>query len=119
MQRNYVFKPKHAVTDGVIVYKDGFKIRSNADVSYFINKVMVSGTSLLITVAEGVEIHFSRNKDGVFSVGYRKGNLRDPFNSTIEIASSDVNNKAYERTANYYVWQWRKYLNNTVFRRAV
>lgn len=119
MRRNYVFQPRHVVSGGVIVVQDGFKIRNSDDVSRFIDKVMTSGTSLVITVAEGVEIHFSKDKDGVFSVGHREGNLRDPFNPTIEIASSDVNNKAYEKTANYYVWRWRKYLNNTVFRRAV
>lgn len=46
MQRNYVFKPRHTVTEGVIVFKAGFKIRSNADVSYFINKVMVSAENI-------------------------------------------------------------------------
>lgn len=115
----YAFQPRYNVFGGVLLYRGGFKIRNSADVKTFINDIVKPGMEIVVTIERGVEIRFSKNGNSHFSVGYRTGNLGDVFNPTIEIASSDVNNKAYERSVDYYVWRWRKYLNNTVFGRAV
>ena len=115
----YAFQPRYNVFGGILLYREGFKIRNSADVKTFINDIVNPGMEIVVTVERDVEIRFSKDENNHSSVGYRTGNLRDVFNPTVEIASSDVNNKAYERTADYYVWQWRKYLNNAVFRRAV
>lgn len=114
----HVFQPRYNVFGGFLLYRGGFKIRNSADVKTFINDIVNPGMEIVITIERDVEIRFSKDRNSYFSVGYRTGNLRDIFNPTVEIASSDVNNKAYERSVDYYVWQWRKYLN-TVFRRAV
>lgn len=115
----HVFQPRYNVFGGILLYREGFKIRNSADVKTFINDIVKPGMEIVVTIERDVEIRFSKDGKSCFSVGYRTGNLGDVFNPTIELASSDANNKAYERTADYYVWQWRKYLNNTVFGRAV
>lgn len=113
----YVFQPRYNVFDGILMYQSGFKIRNSADVKTFINDIVKPGMDIVVTIERDVEIRFSKDRNGYFSVGYRTGNLRDVFNPTTEVASNGVGVGCYKNPVEYYVWKWRKYLNNTLFRR--
>ena len=112
----YVFQPRYNVFDGILLYRGGFKIRNSADVKTFINGIVKPGMEIVVTIERDVEIRFSKDRNGYFSVGYRTGNLRDVFNPTTEVANT---NKVgcYKYSVEYYIWKWRKYLNNPLFRR--
>lgn len=113
----YVFQPRHTVFGGIIMYQSGFKIRNSADVKTFINDIVKPGIEIVVTVERDVEIRFSKDRNGHFSAGYRAGNLSDVFNPTTEVANNGVGVDCYTNPVEYYVWKWRKYLNNTLFRR--
>lgn len=113
----YVFQPRYNVFGGILLYRGGFKIRNSADVKTFINDIVNPGMEIVVTIERGVEIRFSKDRNGHFSVWYRTGNLRDVFNPTTEVANSDATIDCYKNSVEYYVWKWRKYLNNTLFRR--
>ena len=113
----YIFQPRHTVFGGILMYQSGFKIRNSADVKTFINDIVKPGIEIVVTIERDIEIRFSKERDGHFSVGYRTGNLRDAFNPTTEVANNGVGIGCYKNSVEYYVWKWRKYLNNTLFRR--
>lgn len=114
----YVFQPRHTVFGGILMYQSGFKIRNSADVKTFINDIVKPGMEVVVTIERDVEIRFSKDRNGYFSVGYRTGNLRDVFNPTTEVANTNTNKAGcYKYSAEYYIWKWRKYLNNTLFGR--
>ena len=112
----YVFQPRYNVFDGILLYRGGFKIRNSADVKTFINGIVKPGMEIVVTIERDVEIRFSKDRNGYFSVGYRTGNLRDVFNPTTEVANTNKTG-CYKYSVEYYIWKWRKYLNNTLFRR--
>lgn len=115
----YVFKPRHTVFGGIIGFPGDFKIRNKEDVRYFIDKVVKPGIEIVVTVDRDIEIRFSKgrnNSGNALSVGYRSGNLRDPFNPVTEVANNTTKG-CYKHTVEYYVWKWRKYLNCTLFGR--
>lgn len=113
----YVFQPRHTVFGGIIMYQSWFKIRNSADVKTFINDIVKPGIEIVVTVERDVEIRFSKDRNGAFSVGYRKGNLKDVFNPVVEVANNMANKGCYSNSVENYVWKWRKYLNNTLFGR--
>lgn len=113
----YVFQPRYTVFGGIIMYQSGFKIRNSADVKTFVNDIVHPGMEIVVTIERDVEIRFSKDRNGHFSVGYRTGNLRDVFNPTTEIANNGATVGFYKNSVEYYIWKYRKYLNNTLFGR--
>lgn len=113
----YVFQPRYNVFGGILLYRVGFKIRNSADVKTFVNDIVHPGMEIVVTIERDVEIRFSKDRNGYFSIGYRTGNLRDVFNPTTEIANTNDKAGCYKYSVEYYIWKYRKYLNNTLFRR--
>lgn len=113
----HVFKPRYNVFGGILLYRVEFKIRNSADVKTFVNDIVKPGMEIVVTIERDVEIRFSKDGNGHFSVGYRTGNLRDVFNPTTEVANNGATNGCYKNSVEYYIWKWRKYLNNTLFGR--
>lgn len=104
---------RYSVYGGVILYREGFKIRNRFDVEYFIEKVVQPGTTITLVMDNRVELDISKSRDDVFSIGYRVGDIMNPFNPVIEIARSG--DGTYKKSVKYYIWNLRKYLNNTLF----
>ena len=91
----------------IMMIPHGFKIRKKSDVEVFINECMCKGDYYIITDT-GTQYIFKKYKNEI-SVCERIGNLYDPFNPSLEVASTK--NNVYEKTVADYVWQNRKYIN--------
>lgn len=105
------FKPRCTVF-GITLRKQGFKVKSKVDAMDFINRCIMANTEVVITVQPDMEYRFLKDSKGVFSVSERRGDLRDPFNPTVEIANSQ--NTSYKMSVVDAVWNLRKYINNTM-----
>ena len=104
---------RYSVSGGVILYHERFKIRNRFEVEYFIEKVVQPGTKITLVMDNRVELDISKSRDDVFSIGYRAGDITNPFNPVVEIARSG--DETYKKSVEYYIWNWRKYLNSTLF----
>lgn len=93
----------------IMMIPHGFKIRKKSDAEVFINECMVKGNEYYIITDSGIQFIFDKKKDGNVSVLYRNGDLTDPFNPSLEIASTE--NPLYEKSVVDYVWMNRKYIN--------
>ena len=95
----------------IMMIPHGFKIRKKADIEVFINECLCSGDYYIVT--ESAQYIFTKEKSDI-SVFKRTGNLYDPFNPSLEVASTK--NNVYEKTVADYVWLNRKYINAKWFR---
>ena len=91
----------------IMMIPHGFKIRKKADAEVFINECLCNGDYYIVTES-GTQYIFTKLKSYV-SVLKRTGNLYDPFNPSLEVASTK--NNVYEKTVADYVWMNRKYIN--------
>lgn len=86
----------------------GFKIRSKDDTMRFVNECMCKGSTYVIKVAEDKQIIFSKDESGYVHVDCRIGDLSNPFNPSIRMAST-----AWVYQINVYdcIWKYRKLIN--------
>lgn len=88
----------------------GFKIRCKADTMCFANKCMCKGSTYVIKVAENKQIILSKDESGHVHVDCRIGDLSNPFNPSMRMASTE---RPWVYQINVYdcIWKYRKYIN--------
>lgn len=91
----------------------GFKIKTKKDTEKFAKECMCCGGTYVLNINEDTQFVFDKDKDGEVSVCFRRGNLRDPFNPQIQVASTK--NDCYENSVYHYIWKCRKFINKKWF----
>lgn len=98
----------------VITIIPGFKIRSKDDTMRFVNECMCKGSTYVIKVAEDKQIIFSKDKNGYVHADRRTGDLSNPFNPSIRIASTEMP-WVYQINVYDCIWKYRKFINKKWF----
>lgn len=86
-----------------LIYRNNFKIRCKEDVLEFMNNILQEGAEVVAKITSESAL-IIRKERGVVSCHSKTGDLRNPFNLSLELASTSKNS-AYRESVEKVIWR--------------